>query len=331
MNTTGIIGHARQLKILELLRSGDSLPGTMLFSGRSGIGKKLIARRLLASLFCEADDPPCLHCPSCLQIAGGTFPDVIELIPDEKGTIPVGSADRSEPGSVRWLIDRLSKKSVWGTYGVLIDGAERISTGGQNALLKTIEEPQEGAHIIIITANRSLILPTILSRCMDLSFNPLSNDEVRQVMKAEGAAGTGLIADLCGGSVETALLLSDDAVLSGIRSLCGEISACLNEGGSLGLDMAALQKKISMEQLLTVMLNVYRTCLVADIGGVTLDPFLEEIRITDRQKMAKLIKILLALRKGLANNLNIRSALKGMLYSIDSIDEFGLPRLDRAE
>ncbi len=333
MNTAGIIGHTRQLKILELLRSGGSLPGTMLFSGRTGIGKKLIARRLLASLFCAAGDPPCLSCPVCLQIAGGAFPDLIELTPDEKGTIPIGSADRSEAGSVRWLIDRLSKKSVSGSYGVLIDGAERISTGGQNALLKTIEEPQEGAHIIIITANKSLILPTILSRCMDLSFNPLSGDEVLRVLEAEGSAApvSGLIADLSGGSVETALLLSDEAILSVIGTLCRELSAYLNRGEGLILDMAAIQKKISMDQLLTVMLNAYRTMLVAAVGGGPLDPFLDEIRVDDRQKLAKLIKILLALRKGLANNLNIRGALKGMLYSIESIDELGLPRLDRAE
>lgn len=333
MNTVGIIGHTRQLKVLDLLRSGGTLPATMLFSGRTGIGKKLIARRLLASLFCDGGDPPCLGCPACVRIAGGTFPDLIEIGPDEKGTIPIGSADRSEAGSVRWLIDRLSKKSVTGTYGVLINGAECISTGGQNALLKTIEEPQEGAHIIIITANKSLILPTILSRCMDLSFNPLSGAEVRRVLDTGGStpAGSGLAAELSGGSVETALLLSDDAILSGTAALCGEISACLNRGESLRLDLTAIQKKISIDQLLTVMLNIYRAILVAAIGGGPLDPFLAEVRVDDRQKLTKLIKILLALRKGLANNLNIRGALKGMLYSIESIDELGLPRLDRAE
>ncbi len=333
MNTAGIIGHTRQLKVLDLIRSSGSLPGTMLFSGRSGIGKKLIARRLLASLFCGAGDPPCLRCPACVQIAGGTFPDLIELGPDERGTIPIGSSDRNETGSVRWFIDRLSKKSVSGTYGVLIDGAECISTGGQNALLKTIEEPQEGAHIIIITANKSLILPTILSRCMDLSFNPLSSAEVLQVLEAGGSApaGSGLITELSGGSIEAALLLSNEAILSGIASFCREISAFLNRGESLSLDMAAIQKKVSIDQFLTVMLNVYRTLLVAAIGGGPLDPFLAEVRVDDRQKLTKLIKILLALRKGLANNLNIRGALKGMLYSIESISELGLPRLDRTE
>lgn len=333
MNTAGIIGHPRQLKILDTLRRNGTIPHTMIFSGRSGIGKRLVARRLLASLFCAADEPPCLRCPVCVQFAGGTFPDYIELAPDDKGSIPIGSADRNEAGSVRWLMDRLTKKSISGTYGVCIDGAECISIGGQNALLKTIEEPQEGAHIIILTANKSMILPTILSRSMDLSFNLLNENEVRRILEASGSVPeeSALIADLSGGSVETALLLGDAAVFSGIAGLCGEISAYCNRGASLRMDMAAIQKKISMDQVLTIMVNIYRTILLSEISGGTLDPFRAALRIDDRQKLTKLIKILLALRKGLTNNLNIRGALKGMLYSIESIDEIGLPRLDRVE
>jgi hypothetical protein len=333
MNTAGIIGHPRQLKVLELLRQNGNIPQTMLFSGKSGIGKKIIARRLLASLFCKAADPPCLKCPSCLQAAGGTFPDIIEIGPNEKGTIPIGDADRSEQGSVRWLIDRLSKKSIWGTFGVLIDEAEAIRPEGQNALLKTIEEPQAGAHIIILTENKSLILPTILSRSMNLAFNPLDAAEVKQVLVAEGAgaADPELIAELSGGSVETALLLSRENILSGIAGICHEITSFLTRNQSMRLDLAALQKKISMDQFLSILLNAYRSILSSSFSGGPLHPFLADFNIPDRKKIIKLIKILLALRKGLTNNLNIRSALKGMLYSIEDIGDFGLPKLDAAE
>lgn len=332
MKTTGIIGHARQLKVLSLMLESGTAPHSMLFSGRSGIGKRLIARRFLAALFCGAGDPPCLACPSCLQAAGGTHPDIIELAPDEKGNIPIGDADRSEPGTVRWLIDRLSKKSVSGRYGVLIDCADVIRPDGQNALLKTIEEPQAGAHIIIITSNKSLILPTILSRSLDLAFSPLSTDEVRDVLAAGGTAGDrGLAAALSGGSLETALALSDEGVLAGVREVCGEITSYLARGESLRLDLAALQKKIGMDQLLSILLTVYRALLMPGLGGEPAHPFLAEYDVPDRQKLAKLIKILLALRKGLANNLNIRNALKGMLYAIDGMDGYGLPAPDSAE
>jgi len=332
MNTTGIIGHERQLRVLSLLLRNGNTPHSMLFSGKSGIGKKLIARRFLAALSCGAGDPPCGACPSCLQAAGGSHPDIIELLPDDKGSIPIGDADRSEPGTVRWLIERLSKKSVSGRYGVLIDGADTIRVEGQNALLKTIEEPQAGTHIIIITSNKSLILPTILSRSLDLSFSPLGADEVREVLAAAGTAvEPGLAAALSGGSLETALALSDEAVLAGVREVCGEITSYLTRGENLRLDLAALQKKIGMDQLLSVLLTVYRALLLPGMGGEPAHPFLAEYDVPDRQKLKQLIKILLALRKGLANNLNIRNALKGMLYAIDGMDGYGLPAPDSAD
>jgi DNA polymerase-3 subunit delta' len=329
MNTTGIIGHKRQLDVLNLLFWNNTIPHTLLFAGMAGIGKKLIARRFLAALFCKSDSPPCLQCPACLQAAGNTLPDIIELAPDEKGTIPIGSTDRSEEGSVRWLIARLSKKSLSGTFGVLIDGAEAISIPGQNALLKIIEEPQEGAHIIIITANKSLILPTIQSRCTELPFNPLSYEEIKQVVAFQAVSyDPELISALSGGSAEIALALTKGDMLEIISGICREITLCLSGGARLELDLTSMQKKISMDGLLSILINIYRTILESLIRNAPLHSYLADLKIQDRQKLTKLIKILLALKKGLTNNLNIRNALKGMLYSIDSFDGFGLPKLD---
>ena len=329
MNTSGIIGHKRQLDILNLLIWNKTIPHTMLFAGTDGIGKKLIARRFLSSLFCTDKEPPCLRCPSCLQAAGGTFPDIIELAPNEKGTIPIGDADAGEEGSVRWLIDRLSKRSLTGRYGVLIDAAESISIPGQNALLKTIEEPQAGAHIIIIASNKSLILPTIQSRSMELPFSPLGCDEVKEVLtRGPGSIDPDLIAALAGGSVGIALLLSQGSMLENIAGICREITLHLTSGAALHLDFSAIQKKVGMDHLLVVLINMYRTILLSSIKNIPLHSYLSGLHIADRQKLTKLIKILLALKKGLANNLNIRNALKGMLYAIDAYDGFGLPKLD---
>ncbi|OHD67935.1 MAG: hypothetical protein A2W19_06720 [Spirochaetes bacterium RBG_16_49_21] len=329
MNTTGIIGHKRQLDTLSLLLWNNTVPHTMLFTGIAGIGKKLVARRFLAALFCPGQEPPCLQCPACIQAAGKTLPDMIELHPDEKGTIPIGGADRVEEGSVRWLIGRLSKKSMSGKYGVLINGAEAISIPGQNALLKTIEEPQAGAHIIIIASNKSLVLPTIQSRCMVLPFNPLGSDEMKQILaNASGSSDPELIAELSGGSMEIAIILSQDGMLEVIAGICRDITRHLNAGAVLTLDFSALQKKINMDVLLSILLNIYRSILAPEIMSAPLHPYLADLRIPQIQKLRKLIKILLALKKGLANNLNIRNALKGLLYSIERFDGFGLPKLD---
>jgi DNA polymerase-3 subunit delta' len=331
MEKDGIIGHSRQLRILESLLWSGKVPHTLLFFGMPGIGKKIIARQFLNTLFCPGEKPPCLDCAVCSQVMNKTFPDIIELQPDSKGTIPIGSPEGTDPGSVRWLISRLSKKSLSGRYGVLIDGAEGISRAGQNALLKTIEEPQAGTVIIIVTSNKTLLLPTIISRCTVLPFNPLTDNEVKEVLAARDiSADIDLLTDLAGGSVDIALMLAEEKTMAGIQEICREISSHLAGGSRLNLELSDLQKKIGIENTLTILTNIYRTMLLTSLSEDGGHPAIRDIAIADTGTIIKIIKILLALRKGLTNNLNIRNTLKGMLYSLDSITGFGLPELDQA-
>ncbi|MCP4133129.1 MAG: hypothetical protein GY754_19335 [bacterium] len=337
MNREGITGHRLQVRRLEIMMEKNMVAQTMLFSGMPGIGKKKVALRLLKNLFCAASDPPCLTCSTCIAIAKGTFPDVIELHPDEKGKIPIGNAEKKEEGSVRWLIDKMTRKSVSGQYGAIINGIDRVSIEGQNALLKTIEEPPEGAHIILTVTNKSQILPTILSRCSLVPFYPLGENEMREILANHGMDNSriGLIPEFSGGSVELALLLADEAVFNEIIAFAGMISRYLENGGSLNFDIKTIQKNTGItdvDNIIMILVNIYRMLLRQYIGrdGVSSnenDPVISSIVVRDFQKLSKIIKILLALRKGYSNNLNIKSTLKGMLYSIDTMNEIGVPEL----
>jgi len=51
------------------------------------------------------------------------------------------------------------------TKAVVIDAYEDITPQAQNALLKILEEPPANTIIVITTAKKELILPTIISRC----------------------------------------------------------------------------------------------------------------------------------------------------------------------
>lgn len=72
---------------------------------------------------------------------------------------------------VRNIQKKISLKPFKGkTKSVIIDVYEGITLEAQNALLKILEEPPANTIIIIATAKKELILPTILSRCKIVSL-----------------------------------------------------------------------------------------------------------------------------------------------------------------
>ncbi|NTV31179.1 hypothetical protein HGA91_04360 [candidate division WWE3 bacterium] len=60
----------------------------------------------------------------------------------------------------------------------LIIHAEHVSVEGQNALLKTLEEPPQQTFIFLSTKNKELLLPTILSRCQMITLTELTQGKI---------------------------------------------------------------------------------------------------------------------------------------------------------
>jgi DNA polymerase-3 subunit delta' len=61
----------------------------------------------------------------------------------------------------------------------IIDEAELIDAGGlkvgQNALLKTLEEPPSGTYLVLVTSRPAALLPTVRSRCQSVAFDRLDD------------------------------------------------------------------------------------------------------------------------------------------------------------
>ena len=74
----------------------------------------------------------------------------------------------------------------------------------QNALLKTLEEPAEFAHLVLITSEPAALLETVISRCQEVRFAPLRPEVVEQRLGAEGGGGpeVAAAARLSGGDTE---------------------------------------------------------------------------------------------------------------------------------
>jgi DNA polymerase III gamma/tau subunit len=69
-----------------------------------------------------------------------------------------------------------------GKYKVyIIDEVHMLSTAAENAFLKTLEEPPEHAIFILATTDPQKVRQTIRSRCMQLNFKRVTEDELIEV------------------------------------------------------------------------------------------------------------------------------------------------------
>lgn len=85
---------------------------------------------------------------------------------------------------VRRVIEALSKHPFEGRRSVVVVvEAHLATTEAQNALLKILEEPPPSAAIVLVTEYPDRLLPTILSRCYEVRFEPLSSGKVAEMLE----------------------------------------------------------------------------------------------------------------------------------------------------
>lgn len=157
----------------------QQLAHAYLFNGPKGAGQEVMAQWLAMRLFCQElnGDQPCNNCRNCQRIIAGEHPDVINL-KSEKATIKVDE--------IRLLKQEFTKSAVEGNHKVLIiHQADTMTVSAQNSLLKFIEEPMGNAVIILLTENRSLLLPTIISRTQVVEFELPSFASAEEQLRAE--------------------------------------------------------------------------------------------------------------------------------------------------
>jgi DNA polymerase-3 subunit delta' len=185
-----VVGHARLIDLLSRSVTGGTLPPSLLFAGPAGIGKHLTALSVAQALNCTAPviSPQsavdaCGKCAACTRIARGVHPDVLFVSPGDSGAIKIDQ--------VRDIVDRAQYRPFEGRRRVvIIDEADALVQPAQNALLKTLEEPTPSSVFILVTSRPDMLLPTVLSRCPQLRFRPLSLEEMVEALTARGRTAT---------------------------------------------------------------------------------------------------------------------------------------------
>lgn len=192
-----------------------------IISGEAGMGKSLVAKTFVNGLLCERGEAePCLNCHSCKQVLSDNHPDVKVLVPEKPNVIKVDEVRRQ-------VINDIEIKPYSAEYKIyIIPGAERMNPAAQNALLKTLEEPPSYAVIILLCAGPSLMLDTIVSRCVTLELRPLKDEQVSDYLmkklqipdyKAQ------IMAAFARGNIGRAMLLAGDEKFDAVRFLATEI------------------------------------------------------------------------------------------------------------
>ena len=140
-----------------------------LFTGARGTGKEAAARTLAAALNClDAEHDACGKCDSCRRIAGGNHPDIHWVRPESKSRRITVDQLREFEQAVNFKA-ALARVKV----GIVVD-ADCMNEEASNAFLKTLEEPPAQTIIILLTGEPQRLLPTILSRCLRISFGPVA-------------------------------------------------------------------------------------------------------------------------------------------------------------
>ena len=211
-----IRGQDHAVGVLRRSLAANRVAHAYLFEGIDGCGKTLAAFSLVESLFCGSPKP-CGSCPACRKMANRQHPD-LHLLEPEKGVIKI---DR-----IREIQKELSLRPVEASKkACIVSQADRMNQNAANAFLKTLEEPPGSAVIILLSDTPTALLPTILSRCQRLRFNPLPLDIVVEILTAQGLPREQAhsAASLAGGSMGKALAISQEGFLTRRKEIIEQV------------------------------------------------------------------------------------------------------------
>ena len=155
------IGHEALINNFKQRCLKNTLSHAHLIAGEDGVGKGKLAN-ILAKFILNGD-------------LDREYVDIINY-----------SSEKSSFGvdDVRDIIEEVYKKPFEKDKKVIIiHEGNKLTIQAQNALLKTIEEPQKGVYIIILCESLELILDTIKSRCEIYKLKPLTKSELYEYIK----------------------------------------------------------------------------------------------------------------------------------------------------
>lgn len=154
--------------LLEKAHEGGRLAHAFIISGPPGSGKDELVASLIQHLNKPKDEgadlwgEPVEVEAKPLSELQGEFVRIVR---------PMSRSRQIRVEQIRELERPLHLAAPAGTWKVgVIRDADRMNEAAANAFLKTLEEPPDACVLFLLTTAPSRLLPTILSRCVDISL-----------------------------------------------------------------------------------------------------------------------------------------------------------------
>ena len=221
------------------VRSGRAGHAVVLM-GMAGVGKRTLARLLACAFLCVGEGAkPCMQCKGCRRAMNGTHPDLL--------TPSAGEKERYiKVDHLREILHALSMHATeGGNRVVLLENAQRMTPQAQNALLKSLEEPDGSTRFILTASGETGLLSTVRSRCRVVRVPSWPRQEIENELISRGTAADQAreLSVLCGGSLGLALSMRDDPDFLKLRTLCESTFFSLRSARDVPGASAALKDK----------------------------------------------------------------------------------------
>lgn len=208
-------------RLMDVLFQGHPLQHAFLFCADKGMGKKSFSLYLAKNILClnnkdkKSIDPKmqeaCGHCDSCRFFAANTHPDFKVIDRGQESIIKVNRIRKE-------IISDIHMRPQFSDYKVYLIDADALNQQGQNALLKSLEEPPDHVVFILTTTLLDNLLDTILSRVAILNLQPYSNSEIKKILEQNGIeSNLDFVISYAGGNPGAALQIAKDENFQEVR------------------------------------------------------------------------------------------------------------------
>lgn len=282
----------KALRILTNAIDHDRISQSYLFYGPEGVGKFTTALYFGMAINCMAksDKRPCGECISCHKFLEFSHPDLIYIFPTPnikmtkdgelksksineyqayienrkntpwvKGYFTSSIEIRKE--SMEMLQSRLEFSQRESQYRIcIIEDADEMNVQTANSFLKTLEEPPENTILILITSKIQALLPTIVSRCQLVYFQPLPNKTIEEILVSRYMIDKPIAktySKIANGNLEQAIRLTGDTKHESRNLMIAIIESALKSDDLYIINLTAGGKdKLKAELLHDVLLHI---------------------------------------------------------------------------